>query len=94
MLQDRAFIEQMKADILRRAEEVSDSEEEEDTFLGAAAKKPKGQDVAFEEELDAEGAVRVRDGEPSEDEGTETDDDGTRGDPQVRCPYIFVTNSR
>ena len=30
VLQDRAYIEQMKADILRRAEAMSDSEEEEE----------------------------------------------------------------
>ena len=66
----------MKADILRRAEEISDSEEEEeDSFLDGGAKKNRGQDVAFEEELDDEGGVRVRDGEPSEDEGTESEDE-------------------
>lgn len=77
MLQDRTFIEQMKADILRRAEEMSDSdEEEEDDALGGGKPKPKGLDVAFEDELDEEGAVKVRDGDPSEGEGEESEDDG------------------
>ncbi|KAF7794788.1 hypothetical protein EIP86_005930 [Pleurotus ostreatoroseus] len=85
LLKDRAFIEQMKADILRRAEEVSDSEEEEeDGFLDGGAKKNRGQDVAFEEELDDDGGVRVRDGEPSEDEGTESEDE--RQESQVPTP--------
>lgn len=73
MLQDRAFIEQMKADILRRAEAMSDDEEEEDDTVGGA--KGKGADVAFEDELDEEGAVKVRDGQPSEDEGEQETDD-------------------
>ncbi|KIP06461.1 hypothetical protein PHLGIDRAFT_459334 [Phlebiopsis gigantea 11061_1 CR5-6] len=66
-LQDRAFIEQMKADILRRAEAMSDEEDEENVTANGG--KASGVDIAFEDELDAEGGVRVRDGQPSEDEG-------------------------
>lgn len=85
VLQDRVFIEQMKADILRRVEEASDSEEEDDDdYLGGGdggAKKAKGLDVAFEEELDEEGAVRVRDGGASDDdEGASSEDEDEGGD--------------
>lgn len=63
----------MKADILRRAEAMSDSEEEDDTVPSG---KSKGVNVAVPDELDELdelGGVKVRDGEPSEDEGSETD---------------------
>ena len=78
-LQDRAFIEQMKADILRRAEAMSDDEDEEDNTTDGG--RARGVDVAFEDELDDESGVRVHDGQSSEDEGdreTETNDDEVR----------------
>ncbi|RPD69455.1 hypothetical protein L226DRAFT_539817 [Lentinus tigrinus ALCF2SS1-7] len=76
VLEDRSFIEQMKADILRRAEEVSDSEDEE---TDPASGKGKGKAIAFEDELDDGDRVVVRDGLDSDDdeEGTEGEDDGT-----------------
>lgn len=71
VLRDRTFIEQMKADILRRAEEANYSDEEED-----------GKDVAFEEELDyidTGAAVKVGgDGEESGEEDEEGEGDGVR----------------
>lgn len=78
MLEDRSFIEQMKADILRRAEEVSDSEDDEGDASGA---KDKGKAIAFEDELDEEGAIiRVQDGDSSEeDEGSDGEDSGGVG---------------
>ncbi|THH00876.1 hypothetical protein EW026_g1732 [Hermanssonia centrifuga] len=87
VLQDRAFIEQMKADILRRAEEVSDSEEEEE---GPGGRKTKGNDLAFEDDLDDEGAVKVRDGDPSADEGSESEDDGDDGDATSKQPETIL----
>ncbi len=65
LLEDRSYIEQMKADILRRAEEISDSEDEEED---PAHDNRRGKAIAFEEELDEEGAIRVRDGDSSEEE--------------------------
>ncbi|EIM92125.1 uncharacterized protein STEHIDRAFT_143565 [Stereum hirsutum FP-91666 SS1] len=69
VLRDRTFIEQMKADILRRAEEANYSDEEEE-----------GKDVAFEEELDyidTGAAVKVGgDGEESGEEDEEGEGDG------------------
>lgn len=99
VLQDRAFLEQMKADILRRAEAMSDDEEGEEVTAGA---KSPGASVALPEELDdldeLEG-VKVRDGEPSDDEGSETDADEVAGTPAkpetilelayIRDPKLF-----
>ncbi|KAK0449751.1 uncharacterized protein EV420DRAFT_1622043 [Desarmillaria tabescens] len=60
ILRDRTFMEQMKADILRRAEEISDEEEEDDGTTGA-----------FDEE-DLESTVKVGgDGEESDDDDAE-----------------------
>lgn len=76
LLQDRSFVQEMKADILRRAEEaaLADEDEDLDGFGDNAGSKgkTKGLDVAFEEELDdaAEGdTVKVRDGDESELDG-------------------------
>lgn len=49
----------MKADILRRAEAISDSESEDDNRISAATDRgtvSKGRTVAFEEELDDDGS--------------------------------------
>ncbi|KAI0327591.1 hypothetical protein GY45DRAFT_1106095 [Cubamyces sp. BRFM 1775] len=71
VLQDRSFIEQMKEDILRRAEEISDSEDEEED-----GGKGKGRDLAYEDELEDADVVKVRDGDPSDLEGDEEEVDG------------------
>ncbi|RDB30021.1 CUE domain-containing protein 3 [Hypsizygus marmoreus] len=69
VLRDRTFIEQMKADILRRAEEISDDEElsgdAEDT-----KPKPKGSDLAFDDADEAPAVTIGGDGE-SDSEGGE-----------------------
>ncbi|GJE97479.1 CUE domain-containing protein [Phanerochaete sordida] len=94
-LQDRAFLEQMKADILRRAEEMDAEDEEEDDAAPSA--KGKGVDVAVPEdldELDELGGVKVRDGEPSEDEGSETDEGeevaGTPAKPETILELAYI----
>lgn len=59
-MRDRTFMEQMKADILRRAEEISDEEDEEEGTTGA-----------FDEE-DLGSTVKVGgDGEESDEDGAE-----------------------
>ncbi|KAF9813567.1 hypothetical protein IEO21_05499 [Rhodonia placenta] len=70
VLQDREFMEQMKADILRRAEAISDDEDEDRPHNASRY-------VAFEEELDEDGggAVKVRDGDESELDGPDMDED-------------------
>ncbi|KAK0495870.1 hypothetical protein EDD18DRAFT_1286309 [Armillaria luteobubalina] len=61
ILKDRTFMDQMKADILRRAEEISDEEEEEE----------EGTTGAFDEE-DLGSTVKVGgDGEESDEDGAE-----------------------
>ena len=75
VLQDRASIEQMKADILRRAEAMFNEEKEE---VLEPDGKGKGIDVAFEDELDDLGSIQVRDGQASDDErGEESEEEGT-----------------
>ncbi|SJK98593.1 uncharacterized protein ARMOST_01861 [Armillaria ostoyae] len=60
IMRDRTFMEQMKADILRRAEEISDEEEDEEGTTGA-----------FDEE-DLGSTVKVGgDGEESDEDGAE-----------------------
>ncbi|KAK0203542.1 hypothetical protein DFS33DRAFT_1374044 [Desarmillaria ectypa] len=60
ILRDRTFMELMKADILRRAEEISDEEEDEEGTTGA-----------FDEE-ELESTVKVGgDGEESDEDGVE-----------------------
>lgn len=75
VLQDRTFrvSDQMKADILRRAEEISDSNSEpEDEYGGGGEDKVRI--VAFEDELVEDGgAVKVRDGRQSDLDGPDTD---------------------
>ncbi|KAI0298720.1 hypothetical protein B0F90DRAFT_1668998 [Multifurca ochricompacta] len=54
LLRDQSFMGQMKADILKRVEELSDSEEEEVNIFGftssRAKSKGKGREVAFDDE--------------------------------------------
>lgn len=76
VMRDRTFIEEMKADILRRAELISDSEEDDDEQV--AGEKAKGRTAAYEDGLDEVGRVhgdgedsageRGSDGEEGEDE--------------------------
>ena len=61
----------MKEEILRRAEEISDSEDEEED-----GGKGKGRDLAYEDELEDADVVKVRDGDPSDLEGDEEEVDG------------------
>lgn len=72
VLQDRAFVEHMKADILRWAEAMSDDEEEDDSTKAGGISK--GVDVAFEDELDDGGVVKVRDGQSEDEVDLEADD--------------------
>ncbi|KAG5634354.1 hypothetical protein H0H81_002266, partial [Sphagnurus paluster] len=84
VLRDRTFIEQMKADILRRAEAISDDENEDEEYedpeaygTGSTNTKRKGVVVAFDEEDDGAGGVKIGgDGEESEgDDDEENKDD-------------------
>lgn len=77
MLQDRSFIERMKADILRRAEEISDDEEEEaESNLDGA--KPKARVIAFDDDDDVGRVGNLKVGGDGED--SDSDDEGEDGD--------------
>ena len=92
----------MKADILRRAEEVTDSEDETGVLNAAAnVGKGKGRDVAFEDELDDLGVVRIGgDGEDSASEGGEDDIDEQGGTstttarPEVTLELAYIANPK
>jgi activating signal cointegrator complex subunit 2 len=96
ILQDRAYIKEMKADILRRVEAFSDSESDSDPEVQSQA---KGRTVAFEEELDddAGGGERVKvigDGEDSgpsddsEDSGEEREEGKQNPETVLELAYI------
>lgn len=70
----------MKADILRRAEEASYEDDEEENKEG-------GRDVAYDDDLDEDSGIKVRDGEASDDD-TEGEDGGTEDQPACIFPYI------
>ena len=77
VLRNRMFIEEMKANILRRIEEPSESEEEEIDIFGFAGDHTKGkekaQEVAFDDEFDSIASVHVAGNgeESSADEGSD-----------------------
>lgn len=78
VLQDRAFLDQMKADILRRAEELSDSDHDED-------------EAVDDDDIDAlleSGVKVVADGEGSEEseDDNEEDNGGTASGSRSRTP--------
>ncbi|KAG6852902.1 hypothetical protein C0991_008271 [Blastosporella zonata] len=74
VLRDRTFIEQMKADILRRAEAISDDEEDEESEEFPASKS-KGLSLAFDEDEEGGATVKIGgDGEESGDSDTEDEE--------------------
>jgi activating signal cointegrator complex subunit 2 len=81
VLHDRKFIEEMKADILRRAEAISD-DEDEDVIRPGAEDVYGGEEketimAEYEEELDLGGPSRLKvlgDGEQSSEDGVDDED--------------------
>lgn len=102
MLRDRSFVEQMKTDILRRVEAPSDSEDEETmNIFGVVAGKRKMREVAFDDELDDVGSVRVAgDGEDSsvnedeDEDGREEDSEEPEMTPQMIVELAYVANPK
>ena len=89
VLRDRSFVEQMKTDILRRVEAPSDSEDEEVNIFGIAGKS-KMREVAFDDELEDVGGVRVAgDGEGSSANEDEDEDEKEEGEPEM-TPQTIV----
>lgn len=80
-MHDRTFVEQMKADILRRAEEIAEAEEEEETLTsghtGANVIRPGVTSAIDEDDLDGDalGTVKVIGG-GEESEGNQSEGDG------------------
>ncbi|KAF7986308.1 hypothetical protein HWV62_35266 [Athelia sp. TMB] len=104
VLKDRTFIEQMKADILRRAELMSDSEDEEAEEGAGAGMKEKGKTAAYEEELDETPGRVHGDGEDSAgDEESSDEEDRVVEEKQspetilelayIRDPSVFERDS-
>lgn len=91
VLRDRTFIEQMKADILRRAEEMSD-EEEEDGTPDRTGTVPQESVLLDEDEAANTSAVRVLgDGEDSGDEVSDEEGEGEgAATPQVQSPETIL----
>ncbi|KAF5379082.1 hypothetical protein D9615_005913 [Tricholomella constricta] len=94
VLRDRTFIEQMKADILRRAEEFSDDEEEEEveaSQTSGTATKGTGVVLAFddEDEVGAKGVKISGDGEESDD-SHEKEDDEERDTSKPQSPETIL----
>jgi activating signal cointegrator complex subunit 2 len=84
-------MEQMKADILRRAEAISDEDEEEELEFGNGG-KTKGIYLAYDdEELDGAGVKVGGDGEDSEEgeENEEGEEEGTTT-PKVQRPETIL----
>ena len=97
VLRDRTFMEEMKADILRRVEEPSDSEEEVVDIFGFAGDRAKGKgkvrEVAFDDELDSISSVRIAgDGE----ESSEDEDEGEEPEPSIESilELAYMTNPK
>jgi activating signal cointegrator complex subunit 2 len=99
VLRDRSFMEQMKTDILRRVEAPSDSEDEEEVDIfgvtGSRSKsKGKMREVAFDDELDDVGSVRVAgDGEESSADDEDVDDEAEMT-PQMIVELTYIENPK
>jgi len=93
VLRDRSFMEQMKTDILRRVEEPSDSEDEEANIFGVAGGRVKGKgkmrEVAFDDELEDVGSVRVA-GDGEESSADDNDDVDERDEEPEMTPQAIV----
>ncbi|KAJ7126054.1 hypothetical protein C8R44DRAFT_618190 [Mycena epipterygia] len=96
VLRDRTFIEQMKADILRRAEEISDDEEEEEA--GDFQNKGKTKEHIEDGDLDihaGHGHIKVAgDGEESGDEDGDAEEDEEALSPETICELAYIRDPK
>jgi activating signal cointegrator complex subunit 2 len=79
----------MKAEILRRAEEISDDDDDDDGDGRLNGKGKKNVGVAFEEELDLDGAGWVKilgDGEESNEDDHEDENGDEEGEEAAQLP--------
>ncbi|KAH9962905.1 hypothetical protein BC827DRAFT_1260123 [Russula dissimulans] len=107
VLRDRSFMDQMKTDILRRVEAPTDSEDDEEVNIFGVVSddqtrskgKGKGRvrEVAFDDELEDVGAVRVvGDGEESsaDDEDEDGRDEEREMSPQTIVELAYIANPK
>lgn len=90
VLRDRSFIEQMKADILRRAEEMSNSDDEANADAGQRI-------IAFEEDDHAVNTIPiVGDGEESNSGSSSEDEEGgtTRANPETILELAYIRDPK
>ncbi|KAF7360436.1 CUE domain-containing protein [Mycena venus] len=95
VLRDRTFIEQMKADILRRAEEISDDEEEEDVEDKTGAGKGKAKEHVDDGDLDLD-ATHIKVAGDGEESGGE-DGDGEEEEalsPETICELAYIRDPK
>ncbi|KAF8524284.1 hypothetical protein BU17DRAFT_43029 [Hysterangium stoloniferum] len=88
LLQDRSFIEQMKADIIRRAEEIANDGDEEYEISAETSRQPR---VIFEDDLDEvnnKGVRVIGDGEDSD--GGESDDNTALSTANIPSPETIL----
>ncbi|KAJ7741433.1 hypothetical protein DFH07DRAFT_870156 [Mycena maculata] len=100
VLRDRTFIEQMKADILRRAEEISDDDEDEEWGEGDKSGGGKGKIKGDIEDGDLDmDAVHDRvkvagDGEESGGEDGDTEEDEEALSPEAVCELAYIRDPK
>lgn len=89
ILQDRAYMSEMKSNILQRAEAAAYEDDDDNDNNGGSHAEPKGRDVAFEEEdIDEGSVIHVGDGNDSEEDG-DTSVDGDREDGDGTVSVLF-----
>ncbi|KAJ6495260.1 hypothetical protein C8R45DRAFT_866444 [Mycena sanguinolenta] len=96
VLRDRTFIEQMKADILRRAEAISDDEEDEEDVEGkSGAARGKAKELADDGDLDLEDAPHVKVAGDGEESGGEDGDEEEEGlSPETICELAYIRDPK
>ena len=95
VLRDRSFMEQVKTDILRRAEAPSDEEDEEVDIFGFASDhaKRKVREIAFDDDLEDISSVRVT-GDGEESSADEYEDEEPDTSPQAILELAYITNPK
>ncbi|KAI9507605.1 hypothetical protein F5148DRAFT_1203796 [Russula earlei] len=99
VLRDRSFMDRMKLDILRRVEASTDSEDDEVDVFGVASDRAKGKgkvrEVAFDDELEDIGSVRVAgDGEESSADDDEDGREEPEMTPQTIVELAYIANPK
>ncbi|KAF8474463.1 hypothetical protein DFH94DRAFT_762554 [Russula ochroleuca] len=95
VLRDRSFMDQMKTDILRRAEAPSDSEDEEVNIFGFASDqaKRKVREIAFDDDLEDISSVRVA-GDGEESSADEDEDEEPDTSPQTIIELAYIASPK